>query len=39
VIAGTDCGVGSRVFNGEIAWGKFAAMVEGARIASRELWD
>jgi 5-methyltetrahydropteroyltriglutamate--homocysteine methyltransferase len=38
VIAGTDCGVGSRVFNGEIAWGKFAAMVEGARIASRELW-
>jgi 5-methyltetrahydropteroyltriglutamate--homocysteine methyltransferase len=39
VIAGTDCGVGSRVFNGEIAWGKFAAMAEGARIASRELWD
>jgi 5-methyltetrahydropteroyltriglutamate--homocysteine methyltransferase len=38
VIAGTDCGVGSRVFNGEIAWGKFAAMVEGARIATRELW-
>jgi 5-methyltetrahydropteroyltriglutamate--homocysteine methyltransferase len=38
VIAGTDCGVGSRVYNGEIAWGKFAAMVEGARIASRELW-
>jgi 5-methyltetrahydropteroyltriglutamate--homocysteine methyltransferase len=38
VIAGTDCGVGSRVFNGEIAWGKFAALVEGARIASRELW-
>jgi 5-methyltetrahydropteroyltriglutamate--homocysteine methyltransferase len=39
VIAGTDCGVGSRVFNGEIAWGKFAAMVEGARIASQELWN
>jgi 5-methyltetrahydropteroyltriglutamate--homocysteine methyltransferase len=38
VIAGTDCGVGSRVFNGEIAWGKFAAMVEGARLASGELW-
>jgi 5-methyltetrahydropteroyltriglutamate--homocysteine methyltransferase len=38
LIAGTDCGVGSRVFNGEIAWGKFAALVEGARIASRELW-
>ncbi len=39
LIAGTDCGVGSRVFNGEIAWGKFAAMVEGARLASSELWD
>ncbi|MCA1648190.1 MAG: epoxyalkane--coenzyme M transferase, partial [Chloroflexi bacterium] len=38
VIAGTDCGVGSRVWNGEIAWAKFAAMVEGARIASSELW-
>ena len=38
VIAGTDCGVGSRVWNGEIAWAKFAAMSEGARIASQELW-
>jgi 5-methyltetrahydropteroyltriglutamate--homocysteine methyltransferase len=38
VIAGTDCGVGSRVWNGEIAWAKFAAMSEGARIASAELW-
>jgi 5-methyltetrahydropteroyltriglutamate--homocysteine methyltransferase len=38
VIAGTDCGVGSRVWNGEIAWAKFEAMAEGARIASKELW-
>jgi 5-methyltetrahydropteroyltriglutamate--homocysteine methyltransferase len=38
VIAGTDCGVGSRVWNDEIAWAKFAAMAEGARIASGELW-
>jgi 5-methyltetrahydropteroyltriglutamate--homocysteine methyltransferase len=38
VVAGTDCGVGSRVWNGEIAWAKFAAMAEGAHIASRELW-
>jgi 5-methyltetrahydropteroyltriglutamate--homocysteine methyltransferase len=38
LIAGTDCGVGSRVFNAEIAWAKFEAMVEGARIASDELW-
>src|ERR671932_1095242 len=38
VIAGTDCGIGSRVWNGEIAWAKFAAMAEGARLASQELW-
>jgi 5-methyltetrahydropteroyltriglutamate--homocysteine methyltransferase len=38
VIAGTDCGVGSRVWNAEIAWAKFEALVEGARIASAELW-
>ncbi len=38
VVAGTDCGVGSRVWNGEIAWAKFAAMAEGARLASAELW-
>ena len=38
VVAGTDCGVGSRVWNGEIAWAKFSAMAEGARIASTELW-
>ncbi len=38
VMAGTDCGVGSRVWNGEIFWAKFAAMAEGARLASQELW-
>jgi 5-methyltetrahydropteroyltriglutamate--homocysteine methyltransferase len=38
VVAGTDCGVGSRVFNDEIAWAKFDALAEGARIASAELW-
>ena len=38
VVAGTDCGVGSRVFNDEICWAKFRAMAEGARIASKELW-
>jgi 5-methyltetrahydropteroyltriglutamate--homocysteine methyltransferase len=38
VIAGTDCGVGSRVWNDEIAWAKFTAMAEGARLASQELW-
>jgi 5-methyltetrahydropteroyltriglutamate--homocysteine methyltransferase len=38
VVAGTDCGVGSRVFNAEIAWAKFEALAEGARLASEELW-
>jgi 5-methyltetrahydropteroyltriglutamate--homocysteine methyltransferase len=38
VIAGTDCGIGSRVWNDEIAWAKFTAMAEGARIASKELF-
>jgi 5-methyltetrahydropteroyltriglutamate--homocysteine methyltransferase len=38
VIAGTDCGLGSRVGHPEIAWAKLDAMVEGARIASKKLW-
>ena len=38
VIAGTDCGIGSRVGHAEIAWAKLAALAEGARIASKELW-
>ncbi|MGH2364808.1 MAG: cobalamin-independent methionine synthase II family protein [Chloroflexota bacterium] len=38
VIAGTDCGIGSRVGHGEIAWAKLEAMAEGARIATKELW-
>jgi 5-methyltetrahydropteroyltriglutamate--homocysteine methyltransferase len=39
VMAGSDCGVGSRVGHGSICWGKFKAMVEGARIASKQLWN
>ncbi|MCL2394258.1 MAG: hypothetical protein FWC87_06170 [Acidimicrobiaceae bacterium] len=38
VIAGTDCGLGSRVPHAEIAWAKFASLVEGARLASERLW-
>jgi len=38
VIAGTDCGMGSRVGHPEVCWAKFEAMVEGAKIATRELW-
>jgi 5-methyltetrahydropteroyltriglutamate--homocysteine methyltransferase len=42
VIAGTDCGfatiAGSSRVDSEIAWAKFKAMAEGARLASQELW-
>lgn len=38
VMAGTDCGLGPRVRHGKIAWAKLAAMVEGARLATRRLW-
>jgi 5-methyltetrahydropteroyltriglutamate--homocysteine methyltransferase len=43
VMAGTDCGFATfaRSVNQvepEIAWAKFRAMAEGARLASRELW-
>jgi 5-methyltetrahydropteroyltriglutamate--homocysteine methyltransferase len=43
VMAGTDCGFATfaRSVNQvepEIAWAKFASMVEGARLASRQLW-
>jgi len=38
VQAGTDCGIGSRVGHGEIAWAKLEALVEGARLASQALW-
>ncbi len=37
-MAGTDCGIGSRVGHAKVCWEKFRAMSEGARIASAELW-
>ncbi|HSC42664.1 MAG TPA: cobalamin-independent methionine synthase II family protein [Candidatus Binatia bacterium] len=39
VMAGTDCGLGPRVGDPEIAWAKFEAMAEGARLATKELWN
>jgi 5-methyltetrahydropteroyltriglutamate--homocysteine methyltransferase len=39
VIAGTDCGIGSRVGHAEVAWAKLSALAEGARIASKKLWS
>jgi 5-methyltetrahydropteroyltriglutamate--homocysteine methyltransferase len=42
VIASTDCGFAQEQFNRRvhptIMWAKLEAMVEGARIASKELW-
>jgi 5-methyltetrahydropteroyltriglutamate--homocysteine methyltransferase len=42
VIAGTDCGfstfAGFTAVEPKITWAKLAAMAQGARIASRELW-
>ena len=42
VIAGTDCGfgtwVGQAAVETEIVWAKLSAMVEGAKIASDNLW-
>jgi 5-methyltetrahydropteroyltriglutamate--homocysteine methyltransferase len=37
VIASTDCGLGGRV-HPQIAWAKLSALVEGAKLATRELW-
>ena len=39
VMAGTDCGLGPRVGDPQIAWAKFEAMAEGARIATKALWN
>ena len=38
VIAGTDCGIGTRVAHPSICWAKFEAMAEGAAIATKQLW-
>jgi 5-methyltetrahydropteroyltriglutamate--homocysteine methyltransferase len=37
VIAGTDCGMGGRVHM-QIGWAKLRALVEGADMASQQLW-
>ena len=38
VLAGTDCGLGTRVGHPSICWAKFEAMAEGARRATQILW-
>src|SRR5580704_13093168 len=37
VLAGTDCGLGTRVHD-DLVWAKLSALVEGARLASKALW-
>ena len=42
VIAGADCGfatfAGSEEIHPSVVWAKFRALVEGARLATTELW-
>jgi 5-methyltetrahydropteroyltriglutamate--homocysteine methyltransferase len=42
VIAGSDCGygtwVGQAAVDPDVVWAKFAALTEGARIATRQFW-
>jgi 5-methyltetrahydropteroyltriglutamate--homocysteine methyltransferase len=38
VIAGTDCGLATRLPHAEIAWAKLAVLVAGASLASQRLW-
>jgi 5-methyltetrahydropteroyltriglutamate--homocysteine methyltransferase len=38
VIAGTDCGLAARVGSGDVCWGKLAALGEGARLATQQLF-
>jgi 5-methyltetrahydropteroyltriglutamate--homocysteine methyltransferase len=41
-LAGSDCGygawVGQAAVDPDIVWAKFAALTEGARLASKRFW-
>jgi 5-methyltetrahydropteroyltriglutamate--homocysteine methyltransferase len=37
VVAGTDCGLGTRLHE-DLVWAKLAALAEGARLATKALW-
>jgi 5-methyltetrahydropteroyltriglutamate--homocysteine methyltransferase len=39
VLGGTDCGLGHRVKHPSICWAKLEALAEGARRASKRLWQ
>jgi 5-methyltetrahydropteroyltriglutamate--homocysteine methyltransferase len=38
VIASTDCGLGGRI-HPQIAWAKLAALADGAKLATGDLWQ
>jgi len=38
VIAGTDCGMGGRIHM-QVGWAKLRALVEGAQLATKQLWS
>jgi 5-methyltetrahydropteroyltriglutamate--homocysteine methyltransferase len=38
VLASTDCGMGGRVHH-QIGWAKLKALVEGAQLATKQLWS
>ncbi|MDH3600901.1 MAG: cobalamin-independent methionine synthase II family protein [Candidatus Tectomicrobia bacterium] len=38
VMAGTDCGLGTRVGHPKIAWAKFETLAQGAQLATKQLW-
>jgi 5-methyltetrahydropteroyltriglutamate--homocysteine methyltransferase len=38
VIAGTDCGLAARLSHPELTWAKLDALIEGSRLATKELW-
>lgn len=38
VLAGTDCGLGTRVGHESICWAKLESLAEGARRATKQLW-
>jgi 5-methyltetrahydropteroyltriglutamate--homocysteine methyltransferase len=37
VVGSVDCGIGGRCYP-DIGWAKLKALVEGARLASKQLW-
>jgi 5-methyltetrahydropteroyltriglutamate--homocysteine methyltransferase len=39
VIAGTDCGLGTRVGHPTVCWAKLDNLAEGARRATKQLWS